>query len=248
MCTQYLFCVLVDAMKRNYIHTFVSVDCVVFGFDNENLNILLVRREKEPTTEFKNMKLPGSLIYNDEDVDDAANRVLYELTGIRRMSLRQFRCFASPDRARNVEDQKWLDKEYQPNINRLITVAYLSLCKIDRKLVNISKYKDSVWLPISELPQMPFDHNLIVEESLSEIRKWVESEPVVIFELLPSKFTISQVRKLYEAIYNKKIDVRNFHKKIAAMPYVVALNEKQQNVSHRAARYYKFDKTIYNKR
>ncbi|HOS45908.1 MAG TPA: NUDIX domain-containing protein, partial [Paludibacter sp.] len=227
---------------------FVSVDCVVFGFDNENLNILLVKREKEPTTEFKNMKLPGSLIYNDEDVDDAANRVLYELTGIRRMSLRQFRCFASPDRARNVEDQKWLDKEYQPNINRLITVAYLSLCKIDRKLVNISKYKDSVWLPISELPQMPFDHNLIVEESLSEIRKWVESEPVVIFELLPSKFTISQVRKLYEAIYNKKIDVRNFHKKIAAMPYVVALNEKQQNVSHRAARYYKFDKTIYNKR
>lgn len=154
-------------------------------------------------------------------------------------------CFS--DRARNVEDQKWLDKEYQPNINRLITVAYLSLCKIDRKLVNISKYKDSVWLPISELPQMPFDHNLIVEESLSEIRKWVESEPVVIFELLPSKFTISQVRKLYEAIYNKKIDVRNFHKKIAAMPYVVALNEKQQNVSHRAARYYKFDKTIYNK-
>ncbi|HOG05574.1 MAG TPA: NUDIX domain-containing protein [Paludibacter sp.] len=235
-------------MKRNYIHTFVSVDCVVFGFDNENLNILLVKREKEPTTEFKNMKLPGSLIYNDEDVDDAANRVLYELTGIRRMSLRQFRCFASPDRARKVEDQKWLDKEYQPNINRLITVAYLSLCKIDRKLVNISKYKDSVWLPISELPQMPFDHNLIVEESLSEIRKWVESEPVVIFELLPSKFTISQVRKLYEAIYNKKIDVRNFHKKIAAMPYVVALNEKQQNVSHRAARYYKFDKTIYNKR
>jgi hypothetical protein len=235
-------------MKRNYIHTFVSVDCVVFGFDNENLNILLVKREKEPTTEFKNMKLPGSLIYNDEDVDDAANRVLYELTGIRRMSLRQFRCFASPDRARNIEDQKWLDKEYQPNINRLITVAYLSLCKIDRKLVNISKYKDSVWLPIAELPQMPFDHNLIVEESLSEIRKWVESEPVVIFELLPSKFTITQVRKLYEAIYNKKIDVRNFHKKIAAMPYVVALDEKQQNVSHRAAQYYKFDKTIYNKR
>jgi len=239
---------LTDIMKRNYIHTFVSVDCVVFGFDNENLNILLVKREKEPTTEFKNMKLPGSLIYNDEDVDDAANRVLYELTGIRRMSLRQFRCFASPDRARNIEDQKWLDKEYQPNINRLITVAYLSLCKIDRKLVNISKYKDSVWLPIAELPQMPFDHNLIVEESLSEIRKWVESEPVVIFELLPSKFTITQVRKLYEAIYNKKIDVRNFHKKIAAMPYVVALDEKQQNVSHRAAQYYKFDKTIYNKR
>ncbi len=235
-------------MKRNYIHTFVSVDCVVFGFDNENLNILLVSREQEPTIEFKNMKLPGSLIYNDEDVDDAANRVLFELTGIKRMSLRQFRCFASPDRARNVEDREWLDKEYQPNINRLITVAYLSLCKINRKLTNISKYKNSVWIPLSELPQMPFDHNLIVEKSLSEIRKWVESEPVVIFELLPSKFTVSQVRRLYEAIYDKKIDVRNFHKKIASMPYIVALEEKQQDVPHRAAQYYKFDKNIYNKR
>jgi 8-oxo-dGTP diphosphatase len=235
-------------MKRNYIHTFVSVDCVVFGFDNENLNILLVSREQEPTIEFKNMKLPGSLIYNDEDVDDAANRVLFELTGIKRMSLRQFRCFASPDRARNVEDREWLDKEYQPNINRLITVAYLSLCKINRKLTNISKYKNSVWIPLSELPQMPFDHNLIVKKSLSEIRKWVESEPVVIFELLPSKFTVSQVRRLYEAIYDKKIDVRNFHKKIASMPYIVALEEKQQDVPHRAAQYYKFDKNIYNKR
>lgn len=239
---------IIAAMKRNYIHTFVSVDCVVFGFDNENLNILLVSREQEPTIEFKNMKLPGSLIYNDEDVDDAANRVLFELTGIKRMSLRQFRCFASPDRARNVEDREWLDKEYQPNINRLITVAYLSLCKINRKLTNISKYKNSVWIPLSELPQMPFDHNLIVKKSLSEIRKWVESEPVVIFELLPSKFTVSQVRRLYEAIYDKKIDVRNFHKKIASMPYIVALEEKQQDVPHRAAQYYKFDKNIYNKR
>lgn len=244
----YLVFLSTAAMKRNYIHTFVSVDCVVFGFDNENLNILLVSREQEPTIEFKNMKLPGSLIYNDEDVDDAANRVLFELTGIKRMSLRQFRCFASPDRARNVEDREWLDKEYQPNINRLITVAYLSLCKINRKLTNISKYKNSVWIPLSELPQMPFDHNLIVEKSLSEIRKWVESEPVVIFELLPSKFTVSQVRRLYEAIYDKKIDVRNFHKKIASMPYIVALEEKQQDVPHRAAQYYKFDKNIYNKR
>jgi len=234
-------------MKSNFIHTYVSVDCVVFGFDDDQLNILLVERDDKSDTP-KNLKLPGSLIYNEEDVDDAANRVLFELTGIKKMTLRQFRCFASPDRANNPEDRKWLDKEYQPNINRLITVAYLSLCKIDRKLTNISKYKSTRWCPLNGLPKMPFDHNEIVEASLAEIRKWIEIEPAIVFELLPNKFTISQLHRLYEAVYNKPIDIRNFHKKIATMTYVIALEEKQRNVAHRAARYYKFDKVTYNKR
>ncbi len=234
-------------MKTNFIHTYVSVDCVVFGFDDVQLNILLVQRNTDKE-DSKDLKLPGSLIYNEEDVDDAAHRVLYELTGIKKMALRQFRCFASPERASNPDDQKWLDKAYQPNIDRLITVAYLSLCKVDRKLTNISKYKSFKWCPLSEIPQMPFDHNEIVEASLAEIRKWVEMEPSIVFELLPSKFTISQLHRLYEAVYNKKIDIRNFHKKMAAMSYVIALEEKQSDVAHRAARYYKFDKVIYNKR
>lgn len=234
-------------MKTNFIHTYVSVDCVVFGFDNDQLDILLVQRD---TTEVdsKDLKLPGSLIYNEEDVDDAAHRVLFELTGIKKMALKQFRCFASPDRANNPEDMKWLDKAYRPNINRLITVAYLSLCKIDRKLNNVSKYKSTKWCPLNQLPKLPFDHNEIVEESLAEIRKWIEIEPSIVFELLPNKFTISQLHRLYEAVYNKKIDIRNFHKKIAAMPYVIPLEEKQKDVAHRAARYFKFDKVIYNKR
>ncbi|WP_165021052.1 MULTISPECIES: NUDIX hydrolase [unclassified Dysgonomonas] len=234
-------------MKTNFIHTYVSVDCVVFGFENDQLNILLVQRNIDKKNS-KDMKLPGSLIYHEEDVDDAANRVLFELTGIKRMTLKQFRCFASPERAQNPDDMKWLDTAYQPNINRLITVAYLSLCKVDRKLNNISKYKFSKWCPLSELPQMPFDHNKIVAESLTEICRWIEYDPAIVFELLPVKFTISQLHRLYEAIYNKKIDIRNFHKKVALMPYVVALEEKQKDVSHRAARYYKFDKKEYNKR
>ncbi|NDV77911.1 NUDIX domain-containing protein [Dysgonomonas sp. 511] len=231
-------------MKTKFIHTYVSVDCVVFGFDDEQLNILLVRRDEQNAND---LKLPGSLIYDEEDVDDAANRVLFQLTGIKKMSLRQFRCFASPDRASKTEDKKWLDKEYQPNINRLITVAYLSLCKIDRKLNNISKYKETEWCPMNEVPRMPFDHNRIVKDSLIEVRRWIEYDPSIVFELLPNKFTISQLHRLYEAIYNKTIDIRNFHKKVAAMPYVVALDEKQANVSHRAARYYKFDRKANNK-
>ncbi|MEN9919700.1 MAG: hypothetical protein RL662_2136 [Bacteroidota bacterium] len=234
-------------MKNNFIHTYVSVDCVVFGFDDHQINVLLVERNTEEV-DSENLKLPGSLIYEQEDVDDAAHRVLNELTGIKKMALKQFKCFASPNRANKPKDMKWLDKAYQPNINRLITVAYLSLCKIDRKLINVSKYKSSKWYAVNQLPKMPFDHNQIVDESLLEIRKWIENEPAIVFELLPNKFTISQLHRLYEAVYNKKIDIRNFHKKIATMIYVVPLDEKQKDVSHRAARYYKFDKVIYNRR
>lgn len=230
-------------MKLNFIHTYVSVDCVVFGFENNQLSILLVQRD----TNTKDLKLPGSLIYNDEDVDDAANRVLFELTGIKKIPLKQFKCFASPDRSSKKDDIKWLDKAYKPNIDRLITVAYIALCKIDRKLHNVSKYKHTKWSALSAAPNMPFDHNQIVAESLGEICRWIEYDPAIVFELLPQKFTISQLHKLYEAIYNKKIDIRNFHKKVASMPYVMALDEKEQNVPHRAARYYKFNKKEYNK-
>jgi ADP-ribose pyrophosphatase YjhB (NUDIX family) len=221
----------------------------VFGFDDDQLNILLVERNaNEVGVETKDLKLPGSLIYDDEDVDEAANRVLSELTGIKKMTLRQFRCFSSPTRAANPDDVKWLSKAYQPNINRLITVAYLAFCKIDRKLNNVSKYKSTEWCPVSRLPKMPFDHNQIVAEALIEIRRWIESDPVIVFEILPQKFTISQLHRLYEAIYMKNLDIRNFHKKVSAMSYVIALDEKQKDVSHRAARYYKFDKVAYNKR
>lgn len=230
-------------MKKKFIQTFVSIDCVVFAFDGEQIKILLVSKDKKNNL----LKLPGSLIYDHEDVDDAASRVLYELTGIKKMALRQFRCFASPDRASKEEDMKWLDIAYQPNINRLITVAYLSISRIDRKLHNVSKYEEIEWLPIDRIPELPFDHNQIINESLKAIQSWIEIDPAIVFELLPSKFVISQAHKLFEAIYAKKLDIRNFHKKMQALPYLKELDEKQKNVSHRAARYYRFDRSVYNK-
>ena len=233
-----------NTMNTKFIHTYVSVDCVIFGFDNKQLNILLVQQSKNKV---KDLKLPGSLIYDNEDVDNAANRILFELTGIKKMSLRQFRCFASPERASNPQDIKWLDKEYHPHINRLITVAFLAICRIDKKLNNISKYRETQWISVDKIPQLPFDHNKIVGESLCEIRRWVEFDPAITFESLSNKFTIGQLHKLYEAIYYKEIDIRNFHKKVRGIPYILALAEKQGGVSHRAARLHKFDKKIYNK-
>lgn len=233
--------------QSEFLHTHVSVDCVIFGFDSGQLNVLLVRRNTDDPLK-SDLKLPGSLIYHEEDTDKAASRVLYELTGIKKMTLKQFKCFSAQERTSNPDDVQWLEKAYHYKIGRLITVAYLSLCKINRKFNLITKYKSVEWCPVNKLPKMPFDHNQIVKESLAEIRRWIEYDPAIAFELLPSKFTAADLRGLYEAVYEKKLDVRNFHKKIASMNYIVALDEKQERVSHRAARYYKFNKILYNKR
>lgn len=234
-------------MNPNFIHTYLSVDCVVFGFDLENkLNILLVQRHVEDIPVEQQKKLPGSLIFSNEDVDDAANRVLLELTGIKKMVLKQFKCFADPNRASNQNDIKWMGEEYKHNIDRIITVAYLSLCRIDHK-INSTKYDTVDWHPIDKVPQLPFDHNKIIAESLMEIKKWIDSDFSIIFVLLPKKFTIRQLYQLYNALSEKKIDIKNFHKKISSFSYIIPLDEIETNVSHRAARYYKFDPKIYKK-
>ncbi|HMN26432.1 MAG TPA: NUDIX domain-containing protein [Ignavibacteriaceae bacterium] len=233
-------------MNSNFIHTYVSVDCVVFGFDHENkLNILLVKRYIDAVTEMQS-KLPGSLIFSNEDVDESAQRVLFELTGIKRMVLKQFKCFADPNRASNPEDIKWMSEQYKPDIDRIITVAYLSLCKIDHK-INSVEYATVDWCPIDQIPSLPFDHNKIISESLVEIRKWIESDFSIVFELLPKKFTIRQLYQLYSALSEKRIDKKNFHKKISSFNYIVPLDEIESNVAHRAARYYKFDSKMYKK-
>lgn len=234
-------------MNSNFIQTYVSVDCVVFGFDHENrLNILLVQKYLDEMPVERSKRLPGSLILSNEDVDDAAQRVLTELTGIKKMVLKQFKCYADPKRASNEDDIKWMGMEYKQQIERIITVAYLSICKIDHK-INSAKYDTVDWCTIDKVPTLPFDHNKIITESLEEIRKWIETDFSIIFELLPKKFTIRQLYQLYNALSEKKIDIKNFHKKIASFSYIIPLNDMEKNVSHRAARFYKFDAKVYRK-
>jgi hypothetical protein len=230
----------------DFMTTHVSVDCVLFGFDKRQLNVLLVKRNTSQERGI-DLKLPGSLIYQYENADEAAGRVLTELTGIKKMTLRQFKTFTSPERTGNPIDVAWLEKEYRNKVERLITIAYLSLIKIDRKINLTPKYQSVEWCPLGVLPRMPFDHNQIVEEALQEIRRWAENDLAIIFELLPAKFTETEMRLLFQAIYNQQIDVRNFHKKIAQIQYIVPLDEKQEGVKHRAARFYRFDKILYKK-
>lgn len=226
----------------------ISVDCVVLGFDGEQLKVLLIRRAGEEDGEvFHDMKLPGSLIYMDEDLDEAARRVLHELTGLKHIKLVQFKAFGSKDRTKNPKDVHWLERAIRSKVDRIVTIAYLSLVKIDRNLNSEIDDLQACWVALPDIKTLAFDHNLIICEAMAYVRRYAEADPSVLFDLLPRKFTVAQLRILFELVYGKPIDVRNFHKKISQMEYIVPLEEKQQGVPHRAARYYRFDKKIYNK-
>lgn len=237
-----------EANNMPLANNHISVDCVVFGFDGERLKVLLIKRVGEEQGEiFHDMKLPGSLIYVDEDLDEAAKRVLNELTGLKNIHLMQFKAFGSKDRTKDPKDIHWLERAVQLKVERIVTIAYLSVLKIDRTLSRNLDVYQAKWIALDEIKALAFDHNLIIKEALIYIRQYVAFNPSILFELLPRKFTALQLRMLYEVIYGSSMDVRNFHKKIAMMEYVVPLDEKQQGVPHRAARYYRFDKKIYNK-
>ena len=178
----------------------ISVDCSLIGFDGEELRVLLVRQAGVPEVEGENIyKLPGSLIYVDEDLDEAAKRVLYELTGLKSVSMVQFRAFGSKDRTRNPKDVRWLERFHSlPNqINRIVTIAYLALLKIDRKYTRLSHKYEACWMPVKDVKELAFDHKQILEESLIYIRQYIEASPAALFGLLPRKFTASQLRRLY---------------------------------------------------
>jgi 8-oxo-dGTP diphosphatase len=223
----------------------VSVDCVVFGFDGEKLKVLLIERSITEQNELYNdKKLPGSIILNDEDLDDAATRVLTELTGLKNIYLSQFRSFGGPQRTKNPRDILWLENTTQLKIGRIVTVAYVALIKIDRKIQVKYENTQANWFDLNEVASMnlAFDHAEIINKGLEYIRHNLDIEPHLLFELLPRKFTISQLRSLYDTVHQTRSDVRNFQKKVAQWPYVVALDELEEDVPHRAARLYKYKK------
>jgi hypothetical protein len=229
----------------------ISVDCVLVGFDGTQFRVLLIRQDEKRQQEgLHNLKLPGSLIYDDEDLDDAAKRVLHELTGLKNVKMSQFKAYGSKDRTRDPKDVMWLERFYrlgEHKVDRIVTIAYLSLLKIDPRYERLSDKYDACWTPVGEVTSLAFDHLQILQDAIAYVRQYVELSPQRMFDLLPRKFTAAQLRALHEVIYNRPFDVRNFHKRLTQMPYVVPLDEKETGVNHRAARYYKFDRTIYNK-
>lgn len=208
----------------------ITIDCAIFGFNKGNLEVLLVQHG-EGISKGK-WGLPGGWIHKKESTDAAAHRLLYELTALDHIYLEQLKAFGNPDRF---------------PLRRVITIGYYALIK--REDYNIKAgftASDAKWYKINEIPNLIYDHNEILEYSIKHLRNRVRQAPIG-FNLLPEKFTLLQLMHLYEEILGIEMDKSNFRRKILHMKLLVALDEKQQDVSHRAAKLYKFDSEIYTK-
>jgi hypothetical protein len=228
----------------------ISVDCVIFGFDFEKLNVLLVERElvdENGKSVIRDYTLTGYHIFEDEDLDNAAGRILKDLTGLDNIYLEQFSTFGNTNRVLGEKDQRWLKHINMGFAERIITVGYFSL--IDNTKVSLSlKDRKIQWFPIDVIPdlEMAFDHKQIFYKALDALRTKVKSEPVG-FELLPEKFTLTQLQRLLESVLGAPIEKRNFRKKISQLPYIVPLKEKQKDVAHKPAQLFLFSREVYEK-
>jgi hypothetical protein len=229
----------------------ISVDCVVFGFDFEKLNVLLVERELKDENSgeilIRDHTLAGYHIFEDEDLDSAASRILRGLTGLDNIFLEQFGAFGQLDRVSSPKDKMWLDYINKGFADRVVTVGYLAL--IDNTKVTLTlKDRNVSWFPVSMIGdmEMAFDHKFLFYKALEALQRKVKVEPIA-FELLPDYFTLSQLQKLYEALLGKSFDKRNFRKKVALMHYVIPLKKKQQGVAHKPAQYFLFSREVYEK-
>ncbi len=227
----------------------ISVDCVIFGFNGNKLQLLLINRDMRTASSNETipLKLPGDLILKGEPLHESAKRILKEYTGLDNIFLQQLAVFDNPQRLSDKENLDWLRvTSGLPDIDRVVTIAYYSLIKLDMShRTELSIVYDARWYPVDAVPRLIFDHNNILESGLKTLRKAFLTDPLC-FELLPVKFTINQLQKIYEIILGCELDNRNFRKKINRLDYIIPLNEKQKGVNHKPARFYVFNKKRYN--
>jgi 8-oxo-dGTP diphosphatase len=208
----------------------VTVDCVVLGLDSDDLKVLLVQRGVDP---FKHAwALPGGFVKDDEELDAAARRELKEETNIEEVFLEQLYTFGTPGR--------------DPR-GRVITVAYYALAKLSDYRVKAATDAENVgWYALDKLPPLAFDHSEIITRAVERLRGKVRYAPIG-FELLPPRFSLTQLQRLYEIVLERQLDKRNFRKKILSLGLVVETDEVETGVRHRAARLYRFDKKKYER-
>ena len=222
----------------------VSVDNVVFGFDGEDLQVLLIRQglPGEDMGEGRfHMAVPGDLILPEEGLDEAAARILSNLTSIQGIYLKQFFTFGAPDRVFDEKDKEWLTKIRRYPDRRVVTVGYYSLVALaDYRPKPSSFASQAEWCHLNKIPTLAFDHNTIIEAGLEKLREDVVHKNII-FELLPEKFTLSQLQRLYEVVLGIKLDKRNFRKKMKKTDFVKPLNEKQKGVLHKPAQLFSFE-------
>jgi 8-oxo-dGTP diphosphatase len=227
----------------------LSVDCVIFGFDSKDLNVLLVDRtltDREKNVVFSDFTLTGNHVLVGENPDEAAVRILNDLTGLHDIFLEQFYTFGSTDRLSSEKDQMWINHLKLNIPQHVISIGYFSLVDANRVKIKSHNNRKVRWFPVNNLPELGFDHEHILRKALEKLRVKLRQEPIG-FELLAEKFTLTQVQRLYEAILGTRFDARNFRKKLAQMRYVIPLDEKQTSVRHKPAMLYIFSRDVYER-
>lgn len=206
----------------------LSVDAVVFGYEKNELKVALIKRKNYP---FKDQwAIPGGFVEGNETVEDAASRELEEETGLKDIYLEQFYVFSKPDR--------------DPR-GRIITVAFFALINSeDIKLVATQDASNAEWFSAYNMPNLAFDHNQIYQKALESLRISVNVKPII-FELLPKKFTLTELQKLYEQIFNIELEKRNFRRKILKTGFITETNAITRGAQHRPAKLYQFNQNLY---
>jgi ADP-ribose pyrophosphatase YjhB (NUDIX family) len=208
----------------------LAVDSIIFGYDEEGreLKVLLLKRNFQPA--MGEWSLMGGFVNSNESIDEAAKRILIQLTGLSEVYMEQLYTFGDVDR--------------DPG-DRIISVAYFALIKINDSDLELVRNHGATWIPISAMPQLIFDHSAMIDRALKKLQIRARTQPIG-FELLPDKFTIPQLQGLYEAIYNKSLDKRNFRRKLLSMDLLEKLEEKEKESSRKGAWYYRFDAQKYD--
>ena len=206
---------------------FVSVDCIIFGFEDNKLKLLLGKRQMDPGR--GEWALYGGFVGTDESVDEAAHRVLCELTGLKNLYMKQVHTFGAVDR--------------DPG-ERVISVAYCAL-------INVKDYDESLlqehgvqWVELNKIPPLYSDHNEMVNRAISMLRRRISTEPLS-FNLLPDLFTLTQLQHVYEAVLGGEIDKRNFRKRIKSIDFIEKTELIDKLTSKRGAALYRFNKRMY---
>ncbi|MDR0748915.1 MAG: NUDIX domain-containing protein [Tannerellaceae bacterium] len=218
------------AFYQNEVKFFVAVDCIILGFNNKELNILLHKRTFDPLK--GEWSLMGGFVRPSESVNEAASRVLAECTGIDNLFMEEVGAYG--DVTRDLGE-------------RVVSIAYYALVKMNDFNTDLLEQYDAKWTKLSDLPELIFDHKQMVHDTLYQLKRKAGNRPVG-FNLLPDKFTLPQLQTLYEAIYQAPLDKRNFRKKLHAMDILEKLDEKDKKSSKRGAFYYMFNKEKYDKR
>ncbi len=219
------------AFKYKYARPALTADCVVFGLDEEDLKVLLIQRGMDPFA--GKWALPGGFAMVGESLEATARRELSEETGLKNVFLEQLYTFSEPDR--------------DPR-EHVVTVAYYALVNLSEHRVQAATdARNAAWFAIDDIPKLAFDHEKILKVAYERLKGKIRYQPIG-FELLPDKFTLSQLQRMYEKILDRELDKRNFRKKILNMEIIGELDEIETDVAHRAARLYRFNKKKYDKK